>query len=142
MRQAESKYVQIDERASGEKTEDSKEDGEVVAVEEKKLEVDEEESKREDGEASASQPDQPTLLAQKLLQNKSSQSATITQLKSETEKPKASPDEKSPVTSVALDLPGGLDDADVGLEDEKEDEDDDCDEEEDAPTTDFEEVKL
>ena len=46
------------------------------------------------------------------------------------------------MTSVALDLPGGLDDADVGLEDEKEDEDDDCDEEEDAPTTDFEEVKL
>ena len=45
------------------------------------------------------------------------------------------------MTSVALDLPGGLDDADVGLEDEKED-DDEGDEEEDAPTTDFEEVKL
>ena len=43
------------------------------------------------------------------------------------------------MTSVALDLPGGLDDADVGLEDDK---DDEGDEEEDAPTTDFEEVKL
>ena len=57
--------------------------------------------------------------------------------------------DNQPKLSEATDLPGGLADADIGLEDEKdgddEDDDDDDDDDEggpDQPAADFEEVKL
>ena len=54
--------------------------------------------------------------------------------------------DNQPKLSEATDLPGGLADADVGLEDEKdgddEDEEDDDEGGPDQPAADFEEVKL
>ena len=52
--------------------------------------------------------------------------------------------DNQPKLSEATDLPGGLADADIGLEDEKDGDDEDDDDEggPDQPAADFEEVKL